>query len=108
MDTENVDNVKRSVPPIPSYVNQLSLSAATAASTTIPAGVDVVRIHYTAGVAYGKLNGTAVVPVATVTDGTGSFMVTQGDVFSVRTGDMLSLINASACLVTFSYWDAFP
>jgi hypothetical protein len=85
------------------WIDQLSLSAGTAAAYTVPVNVDLIRITFTAGTLYMRADGSvAVVPVAGIVDGTGAEKVLDGDVFAVEPGDVISFINASACIVIFS------
>ena len=98
------DRALREETPRPSkYTQQLSLSAGVAASFTVPANVDWIRISYTAGTLWMRADGSAaVVPAATISGGTGSEIVLQGDRVQVDPGQVLSFINATACVVVFA------
>lgn len=95
--------IRNTLPWTPKWVDQVSLGAGTAGSYTVPADVTSVVIGYTAGVLYGRFDGgTAVVPAAAITNGTGSAVIMQGDSFRVSPGDVLSFINATECFVTIA------
>lgn len=95
-------------PRISTWIDQLSLSAGVAAFYTVPANVDTLFITYTAGTAYVRADGSAaVVPVATITNGTGSTKVLDGDTRSVDPGSVLSFVNLSACVISFEGFKAF-
>ena len=88
------------------YVDTVSLTAATAATVTVPAKARSVEIFYTAGVLYVRADGeTAAVPAGTIIDELGAG-VNLGAAFAVDGGDTLSLINGSNCVVTLAYRQA--
>lgn len=90
--------------PLPRFINHLALGAGSAASSTVPAKADHVRITYTAGNLYGNFSGaTATVPAASVTDGTGADLILLGAEYCVVPGEVLSFINATACVVILAY-----
>lgn len=90
--------------PAPRFVNHLALSAATAASATVPAKADHVRVKYTAGVLWGNFTGaTAAAGAASVTTGVAADLVLQGEEYRVEPGEVISFFNATACVVILSY-----
>lgn len=96
-------------PRISTWIDQLSLPTPnTAANYTVPANVDTLFITYSAGTLFVCANGSAaVVPVATITNGTGSAKILDGDTRNVDPGAVLSFINAAACVVSFEGFKAF-
>lgn len=85
------------------YVQQEALTGGTAVAWTVPANVDLIRISYTAGTLWMRADGgTAVVPAAQKTDGTGSEIVLQGEFYNVEPLQVLSFINATTCVVSFA------
>lgn len=95
-------------PPFAAWVDQLALTAGVAASFTFPANVDLVLITVTAGALWARSDGgTAVVPAAGITDGTGSEGIVNGSVRQVRPGQVVSFINGTDCVVSFSELKTF-
>lgn len=84
----------------PDYVNAKALAASTAESETVPALAGKVRFNCTADF-YVKIGGTATVPGDT-TDGSASELNPDG--YSVVPGQVISVISASNCIITFSYY----
>lgn len=83
-------------------IDQLSLGAGAAGTWTVPDGTwDAVVITFTAGKLYYSRTATAVVPVATKADGTGSAEILNGQSRRVKAGLAISFINATACVVSF-------
>lgn len=95
-------------PRISTWIDQLSLSAGVAASYTVPANVDTLFITYSAGTLFVRADGSAaVIPVATIINGTGSSKVLDGDSRCVDAGAVLSFINATAGVISFEGFKAF-
>jgi len=90
----------------PTWVDVVQLTANTAAGYTLAVGASIFRLTPTVIPTYGNFNGAAVVPAAGVTDGTASFPV-GGQTYLLASGSLrtLSLICASACLVTIEAWN---
>lgn len=95
-------------PPLPDNVDQLELTAGTAAPWVVPTGYDLAIIHYNgkadpdvSGTLFARPSGTAAIPTATLTNGTGSTKVLDGSVRRVVAGRTISFINATACVITF-------
>jgi hypothetical protein len=101
----------RSNQPVPSWVvastwvDVVAITAGTASSYTIPTGISALRLTPTVSPVYGSFVETAVVPTTGVTTGTASFPVPQGlEIVAPNDGDTLSLICASASVVTIEGW----
>lgn len=91
-------NAEREIPALPQWVDNLSLAAATAETYTVPATVAYLMVSAGASV-YARIGGTAVVPSADLTDGTGSFGLGTESVISVTAGQQISIICATATQV---------
>lgn len=99
--------IRNESPPFSGYVNQLSLSAGVAASFTVPDDCDTILVGYPEGALYVRTDGgTAVIPAATVTDGTGSELIHSGSAREVSGGQVVSCIHASAIVVTIACYGA--
>lgn len=84
------------------YINQYSLAAGVAEIVAWPEGASKCNIVGDASYAT-RSGGTAVVPVADITDGTGSALrVSQRKKFPNETG--FSIISATAQVVTIEFW----
>ena len=95
-------------PRFATWIDQLSLGAGVAATYTFPANVDHVEITYTAGKLYSRSDGSAaVVPAATIVNGTGSQEILNGANRQVEPSSVHSFINATACVVSFACSKAF-
>lgn len=91
-------------PPFSQRTDQLSLSAGAAGTWVVPAGGwDSVIITFTAGRLYssGGSGETAAAPVATVTDGSGSAEILNGQVRRIQSAQVISFFNATACTISF-------
>jgi len=94
------------------YVNNKVLAANTAESETVPTGRSVAVVTPTADLWITR-SGTAVVPSADVSDGSGDILIPAGqsralDVVHLR-GNLsamtaISMISASACIVSIEWF----
>ena len=82
-------------------INNRVLADSVAESDTVPTGAKMVLFSAT-GNFYCKINDTAAIPGADVTDGSGSEINPSGRV--VAAGDTISLIAPVACVVTLAYY----
>lgn len=93
--------------PVPSgWVDHRVFAAATAETHTGPTGAAFVMVTPTVD-AYVNLGGTAAVPAADVTDGTGSVLVPAGTsrLFSITPADAtFSFIASAAGIVQLEFW----
>lgn len=80
------------------YIDNRVLAANTAETWTVPAKCSYAIVRSNADVLY-RTSGTATVPAADVSDGEGSAFLTD-DLYLDNTTS-ISLISASACLVSF-------
>ncbi|HKV07921.1 MAG TPA: hypothetical protein VJ725_07290 [Thermoanaerobaculia bacterium] len=90
--------IRNECPPFSGYVDQLALTGGAAATYTVPANCDTIGIGYGGEVSLGIVvyartdGGTAVVPAATITDGTGSEAIGNGERREVSPGQTISFI----------------
>jgi len=90
----------------PTWVDVVVLTANTAKPYTVKAGCPMLRMTPTVIPTYGSFLQTAALPTVDVTDGTASFPVGgQTHVVVPSTAETLSLICASACVVTIEVWN---
>jgi hypothetical protein len=91
--------------PASQWIDVLAIGTA-AAGYTIPANVSMVRLtpEPVGEVAYGNLNGTATVPSANVTNGSGSFPIPAGLAIGVSPGQVLSVIASAAGTLSIECW----
>lgn len=94
------------IPQLPAWVDEVDLTADTAADYTVPAGVNRVLISSPTAVVYARLGGDAAVPSGDTVDGTGSYCLGNSASFAVEPGQVISLISSSNCNVQIgSYLD---
>lgn len=79
----------------PEYVDVLKLAGGAASSYTIPSGSGFAIITSQAPF-YAKIGGTATIPAASVTNGSGSFYVATGMQCKLNSGKALSCVSATA------------
>lgn len=96
------DDIWHNLPEISRFVNAKSLASSTAETETVPSGVDTVFICYSAGTLYIDDDATAAVP-GDVTNGSAAEIIHSGSSRRVFPAQTLSVINATACVVTFAY-----
>lgn len=89
--------------PAPSYIDVRSLAAGVAESHTFPSNTRFVIFSSTCDW-YANPNGTAAVPAADVTDGTGSELNPAAYYWNSPPGSAFSMISASACTVTMAVY----
>lgn len=89
------------MPPACEYVNNLVLAATVAETLTVPSDAICVILNYSSD-CWVKVGGTASVPAADVTDGTGS----QLNPSAMRgiAGKTISFCSASACIVSAAFY----
>lgn len=87
---------------LPTYVNARVLAAGVNESFTVPATARYVIFSSTCGVYYVKTGGTAAVPAADVTDGSGSELNPAG--YFIEGATSLGVISPSACIVTAAFY----
>lgn len=90
--------------PIPDHVNNRVLAADTAETETAPTGYGPLIVRFEATASFWlRSGGTAAIPSADVTDGTGS--MPDPYEFAVEAGETFSLISATdGCVVACMYW----
>jgi len=90
----------------PTWVDVVQLAANTAVTYTLAVGATIFRLTPTVIPTYGNLNGDAIVPTASVVNGTASFPV-GGQTYLLKPNGLnsLSLICASASFVTIEAWN---
>jgi hypothetical protein len=87
------------------WVDVVALSAAVAASYTLPLTANIFRVTSNIAATFGNFNGTAVTPSTGVVNGTASFPIgTQALLIRPPGVTALSLINAGAAVVTIEAW----
>ena len=86
----------------PTYVDARVLAANTAESHTIPTGAKYLIISSSCAAFYAKQNGTAAVPAADVTDGTGSELNPAG--YFVDGMSTIGFISPTICILTLSFY----
>jgi hypothetical protein len=96
-------NAKYSLFAIPpsDTINAKVLAANVAETDTVPADAKCVLFSAT-GNFYCKINDTAAIPGADVTDGSGSELNPSGRI--VAAADTISLIAPADCIVTLAYY----
>lgn len=87
--------------PFPRYVDVIELDDANAQSWTVPDGVKFA-VFSADGSVYARVGGTAAVPTADVTDGTGSLLIQSTAQFNVEDGGSVSFIRAGSSTVLIS------
>lgn len=99
--------------PTGTWIDARVLAAGAAESYTLPTDADgnkgiMLRLNSNAGPLYINFNGTAVVPVADVIDGTSSIILRTdlGPVLlaAPHAADTLSIFSPSAAIVTIEAW----
>lgn len=104
-DTASENPIWTASPPFSRWIDQLALTGGSAGTWTVPTGFDMVIITYTAGKLYGStIGGTAVLPAAAISDGTGSEEIINGSSRRVFGGQTISMINATTCKVSLSLY----
>ena len=89
------------LPEAPTYINARVLAANVAESFTVPTGA--VRVIFGSNcVFYARTGGTAAVPAADVTDGTGSFPNPTG--YGLRDATTISVIAPTTCIVAAAFF----
>lgn len=91
-----------SSPAFPRWIDNIELDDASANSYTVPAGAAWV-IWTSDGAVWARVSGTAAVPTADVTDGTGSMYVAAGLQIRLEAGSTLSVIRAGSSTVLLSF-----
>jgi hypothetical protein len=86
----------------PLYVDARVLAAAANESHTVPAGVKYVIFSMSCAAFYAKPGGTAAVPAADVTDGSGSEL--NPGAWYVDGMTAIGLISPTTCTVTLSFY----
>lgn len=87
--------IRDEVPPICGDVDQVALTANVAATYTVPDDVHLVGLASTAGTPWARADGSgsaAVIPAATISNGSGSFKVLDGTTREVWPGLAISFI----------------
>lgn len=93
-----------SAPVFPRWVDQVVLGTAAAENYTVPAGGVYGLLTCDAPI-YARAGAAASVPVADITDGTGSFLISAGVQLRLEAGVAYSLIRASgAAIVTIGVY----
>ncbi len=87
--------------PYATYVDARVLAAGVAETHTVPAGANKVIFSATADF-YVKVGGTAAVPSADVTDGSGSMLNPQ--VRSIWGATTIGIIAPTTCIVTMEFY----
>lgn len=86
----------------PTYVDARVLAANVAESHTVPTGARFVIFSANCAAFYVLPNGTAAIPAADVTDGTGS--VLNPSAWFVEGKATLGLISPTTCIVTMEFF----
>ena len=84
--------------PVPTWVDQISLDGTNNTDYTVPPGVNAIILGTNCTHFYTKFGGSAVVPAAGITDGSGSSADPTG--FVVSPGEVIGFISSAACYVT--------
>jgi hypothetical protein len=84
---------------VPGYVDNLVLTAGVAKTYTIPTGAKVLNFSANADFYVDFLGGTAAVPTADVTDGSG-VVLNPGMRSGLTAADTISIISPGSCIVT--------
>lgn len=96
---------KYPLPVAAGYINYRVLAASTAEAPAVPTGAQFVVV-YSPIDAYVALSGTAAVPAADVTDGTGVIFVPTGYPRVINVGGLtsFSIISAAAGIVGLEFY----
>ena len=84
--------------PVAQWIDCIQVAAASV-TYTVPAGMSFIRLTPLGGASdlfFGCWTGAAVIPSGNVTNGTGSFLIGQGELFAVNPGTVLAVISQSA------------
>jgi hypothetical protein len=87
--------------PLSGYVDAVVLTATVNTNYTVPANVRMIVLSATADF-YAKSGGTAAIPGASVTNGSGSEL--NPVALRVSPGDVIGFISASNAIITLSCW----
>jgi len=87
----------------PMYTNTMVLAANTAESITVPAGAQFVILNGNVDY-WADFVTTAAIPAADVTDGSSPVLINAINVFSLEGATTISVISASTCLATASFY----
>lgn len=90
----------------PSYVDVRVLGAAANEDHTVPAGANAVIFSSNCAAFYAKIGGTAAVPAADVTNGSGSEL--NPAAWYVGSATTIGLISPGACIITMSWYNVTP
>ena len=88
--------------PVPTWVDQVSLDGTNNTNYTVPSGAGAIIIGTNCTHFYVKFGGSAVVPAAGATDGTGSSA--DPVAFVVTPGEIIGFISNAACYVTLDVY----
>lgn len=91
--------------PLPTHIDAMSLGVATAENYTVPTNAKYLVLSAT-GDFYVRSSGTAAVPAAEITDGSGSDLNPVG--YVVDGGETLSFISPAATVVTIAAYKKVP
>ena len=83
------------------YIDHRVLAANVAETHTVPTGAKYVMFNATTPF-YARIGGTAAVPAADVTDGTGSMYCPE--LRSIDAATTISLIAPTTCIVTMEFY----
>lgn len=88
------------------YIDARVLATTTHESHTVPASAKYVRIT-TNLILYIKLGGTAAIPAADVTDGSGSLMISAGDrvIVDLAGATAIGMIAPAATIVCLEFFE---
>lgn len=87
---------------MPSYIDARVLAANTNENHTVPTGARFVIFSSSCAAFYAKSGGTAAVPAADVTNGSGSELNPSG--YYVVGVTTIGLISPTTCIVTLSFY----
>ena len=105
-NTLAIEAVRNGIPaylrPLPDYVDARVLAANTNEDHTIPTGARWVIFSSSCAAFYAKKGGTAAVPGADVTDGSGSSLNPAG--YYVERSTTIGLISPTTCVITMEFF----
>lgn len=87
---------------MPSYVDARVLAATTNESVTVPTGAKYVVFSSNCAAFYVENGGTAAIPAADVTDGTGSELNPSG--YFIDGVSSFGIISPTTCIVTMAFY----
>lgn len=97
------DDIAQFFLPAPTWIDQVSITGGANTSYTIPSTAIYIVISAPSSDFWVKIDAAAVVPIAGITDGTGSFL--NPAQFNVRGVTTIGFISASSIFITIAVYE---